>query len=240
MSYTSLREDILMALYQEQSDNGINEIKVFSSLAEEYELEYNSGWLIEIQNDLRSEGLISGPSNGSNDDMAARKLTGQGLAYVEEKYGSEGTVPTLLVRADQADLLIGIEPDPKRITLSASPPSAGTHPIYTTVEGNDISLSSQLYESTAWTGKQFLLISSEVIDRIKLNAEVLRQQVYELHIPSNSESANIKALADALCAICSMAEPEISIIDHILASPKFKTYTSLAGVVATIRGAIGF
>lgn len=119
MTYSRLREELLMALYQEQSDEGANEIVSFKKLVDEYDLDWKPGWLIEAQKDLRDEGLVSGPSNGSNDDMAVGRLTGQGLRYIEEKYGTLKGVGTLLVKKDRDDLVI---PVPSADTFA--PPNA--------------------------------------------------------------------------------------------------------------------
>ncbi len=108
MTYSRLREELLMALYQEQSDEGANEIVSFKKLVDEYDLDWKPGWLIEAQKDLREEGLVNGPSNGSNDDMAVGRLTGQGLRYIEEKYGTLKGVGTLLVKKDLDDLVIPV------------------------------------------------------------------------------------------------------------------------------------
>ena len=96
------------------------------------------------------------------------------------------------------------------------------------------------HDSTKWTGAQFVLVDVAVIADIKTKADSLRQAVYALHLTSNSETEDLQKLADALVLICSMTEPEVSIIDRITASPKFKAYAGLIGIIATIRGALGF
>lgn len=94
-------------------------------------------------------------------------------------------------------------------------------------------------DSSTWTGTQFVLTDAKVIKSVKDTAVELRNTIYSMHFPSNSETENLQKLADALVAICEMAEPEVSIIDRILASPKFKAYARLVVLVATIRGALG-
>jgi hypothetical protein len=97
-----------------------------------------------------------------------------------------------------------------------------------------------LIDSKEWTGGQFVLIDPVVITQVKTRAVELREAVYAMRFESNSESQNLKGLVDALVAVCNMAEPEVTVIERILASPKFKTYAALFGIVAMIRGAIGF
>ena len=94
-------------------------------------------------------------------------------------------------------------------------------------------------QSTRWTGTQFVLVDGGVLEQVRCKAQELHQVIHAMHFPSNSESQDVKGLADALIAICSMAEPEVTLLDRLLASPKFKAYASLLGIVALIRGAIG-
>jgi hypothetical protein len=95
------------------------------------------------------------------------------------------------------------------------------------------------HSSSKWTGSRLILVDSEVIARVKVMANELHQRVHSMRFESNSDSFDLKALADAFVSICEMAEPEITIMDRILASPKFKAYAGLFAFVATIRGAIG-
>jgi hypothetical protein len=94
-------------------------------------------------------------------------------------------------------------------------------------------------DSTTWTGKQFVLVDAAVIADIKIKADALHQAVYALHLASNSETEDLQKLADSLVLICSMTEPELSIIDQITSSPKFKAYAGLLVIIATLRGALG-
>jgi hypothetical protein len=94
-------------------------------------------------------------------------------------------------------------------------------------------------DSSSWTGKQFVLVDANVIAEVLKSAQQLHAAVYALHLPSNSETEDLQKLAEALLSVCSMTEPEVSIIDRILASPKFKAYVGLFTIIATIRGAMG-
>jgi hypothetical protein len=98
---------------------------------------------------------------------------------------------------------------------------------------------TQVIDSAAWTGTQFVLIDAHKIAEVRRAANELRDAVRLIHFESNSDSVNLHCLVEALVSICEMAEPEGTIVDRILASPKFKTYASLAGIIATIRGAFG-
>lgn len=95
------------------------------------------------------------------------------------------------------------------------------------------------FDSTKWTGTQFVLVDCNVIEQVREAARSLHVAVYSLQIKSNAESNDLKRLADALVAICEMTEPEVRLIDRIVSSPKFKRYAQLIGLVAGVRGALG-
>jgi hypothetical protein len=95
------------------------------------------------------------------------------------------------------------------------------------------------HDSTTWTGSQFVLVNATVIVKIKAVALELQAAAYSLNFRSDADRDDIQGLVDALVAITRMAEPEVNVIQRILASPKFKTYTSLFGIIATFRGAVG-
>ncbi len=94
-------------------------------------------------------------------------------------------------------------------------------------------------DSTQWTGAQFTIVDTKVLREVRDGTQRLKLAVYGINFQNDAECADLKGLVDALEAVVQMAEPEIGIIQRILASPKFKTYSSLFGFVATIRGAIG-
>ncbi|MEO9657206.1 hypothetical protein [Qipengyuania citrea] len=94
-------------------------------------------------------------------------------------------------------------------------------------------------DSSAWTGRKLVLTDEKIIRQLQKEAKVLRDRIYATRFESNSDSQDLKSLADALVAISDMAEPDLSIIDRILAHPKFRYSAALMAAVATIRGALG-
>ena len=88
MNYTTFEESILIALYQEHISFGKEDIISFEYVVIKYGLEFKSGWLIEAQQSLLSDGLISGPRNGQNDQMAVGMISGRGMKLIEDKFGS--------------------------------------------------------------------------------------------------------------------------------------------------------
>ena len=214
-TFSQFRETMLSVLYQEQVHEGRDDILSFLKLATEYDLNYKPGWLDELQRELREEGLIRGPSNGRGDEMAYGRLSGAGLRYIEDLHGTLKGVPTMVSKPAYDDLLIAVEnnvspqPDAPRI------------------------------DSDKWTGSKLVLTDAKVIREVRSQSRTLRDRIYETRFESNSDSHDLKSLADALVSICEMAEPDLMILDRILSHPKFQMTAMLIAAVATIRGAVG-
>jgi hypothetical protein len=119
----------------------------------------------------------------------------------------------------------GIKPYDAVITTSSSEPEIQFDPAV---------------ESVNWTGKRLILVDAQAIEDLRKMARELQSAVYALRMENNFESSNLKGLADALVCICDMAEPETTIIERILANPKFKAYAGILGIVSTIRGVFNF
>jgi hypothetical protein len=132
-----------------------------------------------------------------------------------------------------------ITPDPSIEYKSEFRPSLADSAMGQTSFEPPIIANAPTIDSSSWTGTQFVLVDAYVIAKVLKSAQLLHDAVFALHLPSNSETEDLQKLADALIAVCSMTEPEVSIIDRILASPKFKTYVGLLAIIATIRGAMG-
>lgn len=214
-TYSQFRETLLSILYQEQVHEGRDDILSFPELVDEYNLDFQPGWLDELQSELREEGLLRGPSNGRGDEMAYGKLSGAGLRYIEDKYGTLKGVPTMVSKPAYDDLLVAVEePD----TRDGSTPK---------------------FDSEKWTGGKLVLTDAKVIREVRSQAAILRDRIYETRFESNSDSHDLKSLADALVSISQMAEPDLMILDRILSHPKFQMTAMLIAAVATIRGAAG-
>lgn len=94
-------------------------------------------------------------------------------------------------------------------------------------------------DSTKWTGARYVLTDEKVLRDIRVQVSVLRDRVYAIRFESNTDSQDLKSLCDALVSVCEMAEPELGIIERILAHPKFRYSAALIAAVGTIRGALG-
>jgi hypothetical protein len=73
---------MLRALYKDGNIPEGHMLK-FEDLAHHYELDFQPGWLIELQKELLSDGLLKGPSNGRMDAQAIGRLTGPGMQEAE-------------------------------------------------------------------------------------------------------------------------------------------------------------
>jgi hypothetical protein len=254
VSYTDLRNKILIALYQEQVMFGERDIVFLLNVAKKYGLNWQDGWLLAAQQDLFAEGLITGPGGARNDQMAGGKITGAGMRQIESQYGSKDGVSIILEPTGGVSLheliahdLSTAPPEVGQPTLQVFQhvePTASTTPTFPQPrESIDYALpagaAAQKIDSATWTGTQLVLVDAKIIAKVREGAAELRRVVYTLRIENNAESANLKGLVDALVAICEMAEPEVSVIDRIIASPKFKAYAALMTIIATIRGATG-
>jgi hypothetical protein len=94
-------------------------------------------------------------------------------------------------------------------------------------------------DPVAWTGTQLTHVDSGVLAHIRMQCGELRTLVYEMNYRSAEDQRDLQRLADALVALCDMAQPDISLIVRLLAHPKFKIYATLFAAAATIRGALG-
>ncbi len=100
VSFTQFEEQILIGLYQEHVLFGIDENVLFRTLIAKYGLESKPGWPCSAFKDLVDRGVVSGPKNASNDDMAFAKITGRGMRQIEEKYGAKDGVGLILEPVD--------------------------------------------------------------------------------------------------------------------------------------------
>jgi hypothetical protein len=248
--------DLLVALYFEQISTGNNKVP-FSVIDSDYDF---GGIRDRLVNGLLDHGLAEPAVFDAEADSAAISLTNEGLRIARDLAKNGHTVKKLSTFSDGAAFSDGSK------FASEVPPSDFTHPVFdadaenrahdlasTSVEtavpditsatiGTRIDsprVSATLVSSSRWTGTQYVLVDAEIVNKIKELAGALRVRINETSFSSNSDSHDLKVLADALVGICSMAEPDVSIIDKILANPKFKAYARLMGIIATIRGAIG-
>ena len=164
-------------------------------------------------NQMVADGLLNS-SWGERDVEASYRITDQGI------YEASGFD---VLAAETGDPLLTENGDFIEIE-NPTPASSDLEPVRV--------------KSEDWTGKELVLTDAKVIREIRIKAQELQKVVHSIQFESNSDSQDVKALADALVTICSMAEPELTIIDQILSHPKFKLTAGLMAAVATIRGVL--
>ena len=205
MNYSGFREDMIIALYQEQVHEGEDEMIAFRKLAETYDLEWREGWLGELQKELRSEGLIRGPSNGIGDDMAIGKLAGPGLRYVEDKYGSKDGVATILSKPEYDNLIVPVE------------------------DQREAEESENSVESSAWTGlpSDFVLSESKRGSLVAMLASA--ENALDAVGAGNSEKAMARAYIVAARTLADVPDPPVDLIWEIIGRAN-----SIAGIASLL------
>ena len=94
-------------------------------------------------------------------------------------------------------------------------------------------------DATAWTGKRLILADEKAIIELRVRASELRDRIYLIKFESNSDSQDLKALAEALVSVCEMAEPDLGLVERIISHPTFRLYSGVINFVSAVRGAIG-
>lgn len=238
-TYTSFEEKLLVGAYQITEDLGIDVVSV-REVIDRYDLQPKQNWIMRALIGFEKTGLSKGYLTlGESLDQDIR-LTSQGVKEAERLKNDENVwVPTQEEKR-AIDEALGVSYPQQEASIMADQ-LAPVQAIGTTEKEPRLPLNpnSQEIESDKWTGKQHILIDAKAISQVKDLASKLHVEIHNMHFTSNSDSHNLKGLADALVAVCSMAEPEITILDRILASPKFKAYAGIAALIATIRGVLG-
>lgn len=217
--YSDFREEMLFALYEEERSGNLSDFVSFKTLAADYDIDWKPGWLIELQRELREEGLIRGPSNGQNDDMAIGRLSGSGMRRVEEEHGTlDGEVPTLIVKPSEPLVVHPLEIDD---AVSASRADEPTLTFYDASATN----------SASWTGiEQRLSSSPEVVEQIRLKIREIDRLVDETGL-TNAERQKAKAISEALIKLVESPEPEWKAIMELLTSKPLTAILNLTAIL---------
>ena len=214
MSYSQLREDMLLALYESARNDPDSEFWSFKDLAQIYDIEWQPGWLLELQQELRDEGLIRGPSNGQNDDMAMGRLSGAGLRLVEREHGTLDGIPTLIARRDELLVSVPLSIDGAASEATADEVSLTYHP-------------PRSIDSSSWTGlpKQGVL-TAQATEKLKVALRIVDDAVAGANC-SNEERAQARAYALAIHALADAPEPPADLIWQLVSRAN-----SIAGIAA--------
>lgn len=221
MNYTQFAAKVLEALYME-TEGDLSKRVAFRTMLQKYgiypEKEF---WLSTIQNEWAANRFAQIIDAGTINETAAILSAG--------------------VREAEAKMTGNLKPvSGENAKTEIEPPIAGVEEGFSSGELTSTSFDDpKSFDSAMWTGPRLTLTDEKVVQRIKVLSSELRDRIYSTRFENNADSQDLKGLADALVGVCSMAEPELSIIARILSHPKFQISAALVGAVATIRGALG-
>ncbi|QXQ07961.1 hypothetical protein KX816_08220 [Sphingosinicellaceae bacterium] len=225
MTFTDFEEKILIGLYQERTVFGVSDMLPFQDLVDKYGLDSQTGWLIEAQKNLLTQGLITGPRNGYNDQMALGLIAGPGMKLIEQRYGDKDGVGMILGPITAVRTGGGVRDTPT------------TEPSFLTLEtGGLIELEGQnlAIDSTAWTGVSERLRADPIkVQNITTKIRELDQLVDGSGL-TNTQVARVKAITESLVKLVESPEPEWEAIALLLRSPTLQTVLGLAGVTQLV------
>ncbi len=231
MSYTDLRNKILIALYQEQVMFGERDIVFLLNVAKKYGLSWQDGWLLTVQQDLFSEGLITGPGGARNDAMAGGKITGAGMRQIESQYGSKDGVGIILEPVKPDNVLL-TEDERPILTEDGQ---------FIELEINEIgdASTSVTIDSADWTGiAQRLESDPAVVQQISKHISEIDRLVERSGL-TNTECQKAKAITESLRLLVASPEPEWKAIALLLTSPALTAVLNVSAVIQVILKLFG-
>ena len=190
-----------MALYEHQRDPAAQDDDAsFGRLVSDYGIEWKRGWLIELQKELLEEGMIRGPSNGSNDAMATGRLSGRGLSFIERNYGALDGVSTLISKvADQT-------------TLSPSDATSSSDADEPTIVAHD----PRVIRSADWTGlPESFEFTAEKQAALVRNLDIAEAALSTSDVSQESR-AQVRAYIIAIRALAEAPDPPKDIIWELI------------------------
>ena len=212
----------------------VDDLISFKDLADDYDIEWRDGWLLDLQKTLISEGFLRGPSNSMNDDMAIGRLIGRGLQYIEDKHGTLDGVPTMILKRGQEELLISpeqeIAEEITEITGGRVFAGEGSPPLNFEPREGDLYLelaAEPKVESASWTGLPRAGVLDEYASGRVLSALQLADQALEQTGASNHERAQAKAYIVAIRALAEAPDPPADLIWEMV-----QRVNSIAGIAS--------
>ena len=188
MKYSDFRNEVCVALYA--YTNGASDFVGFGLLVDRYQLKCRAGWLLEVMNDLESEGLIRAPKNATNDEMAGGWMTGKGLTYVEN-ITSAGPYNEKLIMWQLTDQLQSEE--------HAGQASADSPKVMS-------------IDSTTWTGLPKEGLLSDTGSHQLLSALSIVDDALEKADASNEQKSQARAYIIAIRALAEAPSPPADLI----------------------------
>jgi|GEM_PF-5851675 len=227
MTFSSFREDMLAALYQEQVDEELDRPVNLGQLAEDYGIDWKPGWLLEIQKDLMGEGLLRGANNAFSDNMANGILTARGLKYVEGKYGSKDGVGVLAVKVRDEESLLPVVDRP----VAGTAPQSTSSSSFTSFSSSDV---QQVIDSTDWTGLS-KKVSAADLKEIKVRVVALKNSIIQSDTDDQTK-LNALSRADAIVSLLEAPDVPWREVVQILNSPSLSAFLVVVNIIQFIIG----
>jgi hypothetical protein len=218
---------MLAALYQEQIDEELVKPVGLMKIAEDYGIDWKPGWLLEFQKDLIGAGLLRGATNAFKDEMANGILTGQGLTYIEDKYGSKDGVGVLAVKmSDEAQLLPILD---NRYADTATESASSSHEFIFDASKIQIAI-----DSTDWTGLSKKISASD-LGEIRIRVTALKQSIIQSGTDEQTK-LNAIARADAIANLLEAPDVPWREVVQILNSPALSAFLVVVNIIQFIIG----
>lgn len=94
-------------------------------------------------------------------------------------------------------------------------------------------------DAESWTGTRLIYVDSGQWKSIRIVARQIQTASRDINYESEEDQRDVQGLADALVALCEMAEPDVGLIERLLSHPKFRISAVIVSGIATLRGALG-
>lgn len=186
-TFTEFCENILIVLYQDGHDS--DEFLQLEPLQRKYGLYGPPSWLSRAMNHLKAQRRVEGRELAGAPDTVKARITGSGMAYIEEKYESKDGVGNVISPVDE--------------TMDV------------TVEEDEID-DAIVVDSSTWTGlpSNFTLNEEKRnrLGRLLQDAEIELDSIGA----GNSEKSMARAYIMAAKSLADAPEPQVDLIWAII------------------------
>lgn len=223
MTFTDFCEKILIALYQDGQKS--DQFLPLSLLVDKYGLAVDESWLSRAMSHLRAQKRIDGREFAGAPTSVLGRITGSGMAYIENKYGSKDGVGVLL------EPIVSIGPITEVVSDARETPA-----FLIPGNGNHIELETPalFIDSALWTGiKVRIQADLALYEDIAAKVRELDAIVEDFGL-SNTQTARAKAITESLVKLVGSPEPEWEAIAVLLRSPVLQSFLGLAALAQLI------
>jgi hypothetical protein len=226
VSFTEFCENMLIALYQDGhvSDDFLS----FEDLQRKYGIEGDRSWLSRSMNHLRAQRRIDGREIAGAPETVLGKISGSGMAYIEEKYGSKDGVGTILEPVQSTRFGESGE-NQSQLLQVADTVSAAT--------ANEVTLNYQpptVVNSSRWTGlPSGFTFSEDKLQTLVRELDRVEAALGTIQI-SQQERSQARAYIVAARVLAEAPEPPSDLIWEIIVRAN-----SIAGIASLFVAIVG-